>query len=253
MAWIKLTDNYEDDDKIIRLSDGAFRLWHQVISYCRRNPNDGLISRAAMLDRKAYRPKRLDELMTFDPKFEVRPLVSKVDGFGFVLNAYLDWNPSKEEDAIEKAAAKNRMRRVRGQCSPEHQPNRSPERSPSCSDPPAREVLERDGTDRKEGEKGSDAVGDRARWLMETYPEWYRLERHGARHRIIGGPLEFQDAMNLVETWNNQRLEQLARIVLTTDDEFISRTDRSFKIFALKASWADDRLTQWEKAQGKTA
>ena len=46
------------------------------------------------------------------------------------------------------------------------------------------------------------------------------------------------------------RLEKLARLVLSTDDEFISRTDRGWKIFVLKASWADDRLRQWEAAQG---
>jgi hypothetical protein len=45
-------------------------------------------------------------------------------------------------------------------------------------------------------------------------------------------------------------LEKLAKIVLTTDDPFIAGTDRSFKIFALKASWADDRLRQWEKTNG---
>ena len=40
----------------------------------------------------------------------------------------------------------------------------------------------------------------------------------------------------------------LAVLVLTTDDPFIAKTDRGFKIFAMKASWADDKLTQWEQA-----
>jgi uncharacterized protein YdaU (DUF1376 family) len=73
---------------------------------------------------------------------------------------------------------------------------------------------------------------------------------NGARLRLIANSLEYQDAESLVRTWPDERLEKLAKIVLTTDDPFIAGTDRSFKIFALKASWADDRLRQWEKEHG---
>jgi uncharacterized protein YdaU (DUF1376 family) len=84
----------------------------------------------------------------------------------------------------------------------------------------------------------------------ELYPEWYAKYRHGARLRLVANSLEWQDAESLVRTWPDDRLEKLAKIVLTTDDPFIAGTDRSFKIFALKASWADDRLRQWEKTNG---
>lgn len=91
----------------------------------------------------------------------------------------------------------------------------------------------------------------RAGQLIEHYrDEWYPKHRHGARLRLVGNALEFQDACSLVDTWDDARLEKLAQIVLTTDDEFISRTDRSFKIFAMKATWADDRLKQWEQEHG---
>ena len=95
-------------------------------------------------------------------------------------------------------------------------------------------------------------LGDRARELLESYPVWYAAERHGARLPILGGSLQFQEALTLCRTWDDARLEKLARVVLTTDDDYVSRTDRGWKIFTLKASWADDRLRQWEQANQVT-
>jgi uncharacterized protein YdaU (DUF1376 family) len=93
-----------------------------------------------------------------------------------------------------------------------------------------------------------DDLGDRARELLEGYPVWYAQERHGARLPILGGAIQFQEALTLCQTWDDGRLEKLARVVLTTDDGYISGTDRGWKIFVMKASWADDRLRQWEQA-----
>ena len=118
-------------------------------------------------------------------------------------------------------------------------PSPSPKASPSL-EKRARGVSAED-------DAGKD-IGKRAGVLIEHYAAWYSQYRHGAKLRLIGNSLEFQDACSLCETWEDQRLEKLARIVLTTDDDFISGTDRGFKIFALKASWADDRLRQAEKA-----
>ena len=86
--------------------------------------------------------------------------------------------------------------------------------------------------------------------LLESYPVWFASERHGARIPLLGGSLQFQEALNLCQTWDDGRLEKLARLVLSTDDPFIAGTDRGWKIFVLKASWADDRLRQWEQAHG---
>lgn len=93
-------------------------------------------------------------------------------------------------------------------------------------------------------------IGDRARELLEHYPEWFQRWRNGARTRVIHNTLEFQDACDLCRHWDDARLPKLAKIVLTTDDPYISGTDRGFKIFAMKASWADDRLRQWEVEHG---
>lgn len=106
-------------------------------------------------------------------------------------------------------------------------------------------------------EKGSgekppapDDLADRARRLLENYAMWYRQYRHGAILRLLNNSLEFDEACKLCALWDDETLEKLAALVLTTDDDYISKkTDRGFKIFAIKASWAHSRLREWEVGQ----
>lgn len=102
-----------------------------------------------------------------------------------------------------------------------------------------------------EGSKAivDDDLGQRGARLVGRYGELYAQYRHGARHRQRPN-LDWVDACDLCRNWPDDRLEKLAILVLTTDDAWISRTDRSFKIFAMKATWADDRLRQWETEHG---
>ena len=99
-------------------------------------------------------------------------------------------------------------------------------------------------------EVAREALDRRAGHLVERYAELFYLHRKGARyHSRIH--LDFMKAQELVRTWTDDaRLEKLAIIILDTDDEWISRTDRGFAIFAAKATWADDRLKAWELEHG---
>lgn len=244
MPFIRLTDNYNDDPKIDVLGDGAYRLWHHLLAYCRRQQTDGLIPKSIMLGCKHYRPKRLDELMAILP-FETEPLVSRVESFGFKMHNYLKWNPSKDEENERRAGTRDRMRKFR---------ERDGVTSAVTSVVTARNVLDREREvfnalpEKGSGEKPD--LGDRARELLEAYPRWFAEERHGARIALLGGPIQFAEAMKLCEIWDDARLEKLARLVLDTDDPWIAGTDRGWKIFVMKSSWADDRLRQWEQANG---
>ena len=91
----------------------------------------------------------------------------------------------------------------------------------------------------------------RAGRLVERYAELYAEKRNGARYRPRP-VLDWRDACELVRIWPDDRLEKLAKIVLTTDDPWVSETDRGFKIFAIKASWADDLLMAYAKEKGIT-
>lgn len=93
-----------------------------------------------------------------------------------------------------------------------------------------------------------DEIAERAGRLIERYQALYTELRKGARLRLLGNSLEFQDACSLCALWDDARLEKIARVILTTDEPFIAGTDRSFKIFTVRASWADDRLRAVEVA-----
>jgi hypothetical protein len=247
LAWIRLSDNYIDNPKISALNDGAFRLWHEGMAYARRHQTDGLIPFAAMRKFGAYTTSREKQLAA--PYTEgANPLWLLIPKTGYRVHDYLDWNPSREEENEKREEAKARMRDKRSHIVRANNLRTS------------LDVLDRDRKgsgvlpEKGSGEKPARVVtaedlGDRARWLLESYPVWFQQERGGARLRILFNTLQFQEALSICETWSEDaRLEKLARLVLTTDDEFIARTDRGWKIFVMKASWADDRLRQWEQA-----
>lgn len=245
MPFIRLSDNYIDHPKISALSDGAFRLWHECLAFCRKHQTDGLIPKKNMLQCHSYRSKRLDELLR--PWMEgANPLAVLIPSFGFKIHDYLEWNLSKEEADDDRDQARLRMRRLRG--------GRSPVVTPPCSREQVGErsplVPDREGLDLRSSERERERkpeATDRAARLLDTYKQvWYPKYRHGARLKLIHSPLEQGDAIVLCDTWDDAHLEKLAKIVLTTNDDFISGTDRSFKIFALKASWADNRLKEAE-------
>src|SRR5581483_2662445 len=250
MAWIRLSDNYNDHPKFDHLSDGAFRLWHQAMGFCRTYKTDGLIPTKAIRGFKAYSPKRMRELLTPWQDGE-NPLWHAIEGFGVKVHDYLEWNPSKDEENDRRRSSRDQMRAIREQRRLEKHPPSPPQpvstNTPLTAVLTARDVTGREGKDLDLEEK-EDAIFERAgRLREELYPAWYAKFRHGARLRLVANSLEFQDAVTICRTWDDARIEKLARIVLTTDDDWISKTDRSFRIFATKASWADDRLRQAEQ------
>lgn len=220
--------------KIIGLSDKAFRLWVWGLSYCQLHLTDGLIPSAAM-------PARMKRAA---PDLVANRLWKTVEAFGYVVHDYLDWNDSKELIVKKRTDAKERMAAARERGS-QHVHERSSRELLSRT--PLTEVLRGVGNKNALEEK-EDVIGKRAGELLNNYAQWYSQCRQGARLRLLRNALEFNDALGLCETWDDARLEKLARVILTTDEPFIANTDRSFKIFAMKASWADDRLTAAEKA-----
>lgn len=234
MAYVRLDDSVMDNPKMLALSDRAFRGWVWGLCYAQRHLTDGFLPIAALT---ASVKRAASEL-------QARGLWTVVD-HGFQIHHYLRHQDSKADVEARKDRARDRMRERRsGERAPDVRANVSEtSRAPS---------LHSLSLSRSGGEKDRDAILlERAgRLREELYPAWYAKFRHGARLRLISNSVEFQEAVTLCETWDDARLERLAQIVLTTDDPFVAGTDRSFKIFALKASWADDRLTQAERQAG---
>lgn len=262
MAWIRLSDDYTDHPKFDNLSDGAFRLWHQAMGFCRKFQTDGLIPIASLKKLKAFTVKRKAELMTPWREGE-NPLWWPVEGFGVKVHDYLQWNPSKDEENERRQESKDRMRTIRegrkAVCLPPVRAN---------SEQTTHDVLGWDGKEALEEMRTLSPIvrgatrmapapdpniAQRAGQLVERYGELFYQHRRGARLKPAPA-LDFQRACDLVTTWTDDaRLEKLAVIVLTTDDTWIANTGRGFAIFAAKASWADDRLAAWEAAQTRTA
>jgi len=265
MAKVRLDDDYINHPKFTLLSDRAFRLWHEGMCYCRKLMTDGLIRLSELKVFRYFSVKAVKELTT--RRGQTEPLWVK-DPEGYRVHDYLDWNPSQLEEQQDRDDAKHRMRAYRGRA-----------RSPSVTARVTQAVMpgvtsivtpsvpgegkgkgidpdpdpEKRTVTKPVTSLESNEVAERAGHLLQRYADLFTKHRNGAKLRLLNNSLEFHDACSLVTTWETPRLEKLAVLVLTTDDPFISGTDRSFKIFALKASWADEKLRAWEVEHGVTA
>lgn len=260
-------------DKVNLLTDLEFRVW---VQYLLSADDFGVMRRSAVTlqadnDHLANRPKKVIErcLATIVERGLLVPFEHQ--GRSYVCQR--DWHDWQHIGYPRTTIQPIPPADVLGKCSPKTQGlfSRHPlafhndlpkvsqivaESSPRVSEavsefsPPsrAREMangkrLMANGSEKK----GGDEIAQRAGALLERYADWYALHRNGARLRLLRNALEFQEACSLCGLWDDARLEKLARIVLTTDDPYVAGTDRSFKIFAMKASWADDRLRQAEQ------
>ncbi len=112
MAFLHLADNYNDHPKFRALSDGAFRLWHQGMGFCRMYQTDGLIPAQTVREFRAYTRGRLAEL-TRPCLTGATPLWEKSEMGDITVHDYLHWNDSKAEQAADREAARARMRTLR--------------------------------------------------------------------------------------------------------------------------------------------
>jgi uncharacterized protein YdaU (DUF1376 family) len=94
-------------------------------------------------------------------------------------------------------------------------------------------------------------IGLRAGRFLERYGELHAQHRNGAklvkapafRSALGGGHMEFQEAVTLCQTWDDARLELLAKAFLTVDDDdWINSGPRTIARFRSRASWVDDKL-----------
>jgi hypothetical protein len=92
------------------------------------------------------------------------------------------------------------------------------------------------------------ANGEPAGRFLEKFVALYAKHRHGASYHMTPA-LDWQKVCDLLRTYQPDRLEKLAEIILTTDDDWITKTDRGIGILQARASWADDRLRAWEARQ----
>jgi hypothetical protein len=108
MAWLKLDDGFVEHPRIEPLTDRAFRLHVAALCQCARKLTDGHIS---------LKDARMLSVLTRSRARHIDELVDKglwnVNGNGWVLRDFLDYNPSAEHVKTERKKAAERMAKAR--------------------------------------------------------------------------------------------------------------------------------------------
>lgn len=239
MPWVRIDEDAMTHPKIVGLSDKAFRLWVWGLSYAQLHLTDGLLPAAAI----PARVKRAEDDLVAARLWEPHDV-------GFKVHDYLDWNESRETVTAKRDGAKTRLQHYREKrvATPPVDTHLKRVSSLTSATPLARsDVVVRSSLEKEEI---SVALDLRAGHLLERYSELFVLHRKGAKYHNRMH-FDFPKACELVRTWTDDaRLEKLAVLVLTTDEPWISGTDRGFGVFAARATWADDTLKKWEIENG---
>ena len=111
MAWARIDDGFFCHPKVIRVWDenpGAVGLWVRLISYCSKYETDGFVTETALamlspdVSARSHMVKAL---------IEGAALVAHEDGY--VVQGYLDYNPSREQIAQKREADRVRKENSR--------------------------------------------------------------------------------------------------------------------------------------------
>ncbi len=109
MTWLKVDDGFPTHRKVLAIPRGPRRLaavgaWTLAGAWVAGNGQDGRVP-DAVLDELAISPKVVADLVTSGLWMR--------NGSGHVMHDYLDYNPSAEKVAKERAEAAERQRRAR--------------------------------------------------------------------------------------------------------------------------------------------
>jgi hypothetical protein len=135
MTWVKHSDDFSSNPKVIGLTDKAYRLHFCALEYCSRHLTDGLVTplalRSISVSAGLARPKSTANAL-------VRAGLWKTQrSKGWTIHDYLEYNPRAEVVKAERKKAAARMQRVRA----ERAVRSSPERSQGTSRSPSRPLT----------------------------------------------------------------------------------------------------------------
>lgn len=109
MAWLRIDDGFVEHERVEPLSDKAFRLHVTALCMCARKLTDGHISEKDALVTRTItgaRQRHIEELELYG--------LWQLNGDGYQIRDYLDYNPTAEQVREERRKAADRMRRIRG-------------------------------------------------------------------------------------------------------------------------------------------
>jgi hypothetical protein len=107
VTWSKLDDSFYDCPKIVLAGNTVAGAFARSLSYCGRHNTDGLIPKTIALPVLAEGKRgTVSKLLELD-------LWREHGADQYLIPDYLDYNPSAEKVAEERAAAAKRMRELR--------------------------------------------------------------------------------------------------------------------------------------------
>lgn len=153
MTWVRYDDLFPLHRKVAPLSDATYRLHTEAIFWCSRNTTDGVIRTAELRHvSKRGTPKRAAELVAQDlwhhagqlcpackERLSANGRTEPTDGW--VVHDYLDFQPSAQKVATEKAAKAERQQRWKA-AKKGANGDASPRRLGDASPPPSRDASE---------------------------------------------------------------------------------------------------------------
>lgn len=92
MTWVKLDDAFPDNPKVVGLSSDAFRLYVEALCYCGRHLTDGQVPESAVKRMGGDNASELVDAGLWTPS-----------GKGWLVNDYLEFNPSREKVKADRA------------------------------------------------------------------------------------------------------------------------------------------------------
>ena len=104
MTWVKIDDNFAEHPKILKLSDGAFRLYVTALCYANRYETDGKID--TKVARKLCHSRTIPQLIMSGLWHD--------HGDHYVINSYSDYQPTREKLENEREKTRLRVGRIRG-------------------------------------------------------------------------------------------------------------------------------------------
>lgn len=114
MPWGRLHDRAGRDEKLLALSDPAWRMWGCGIIYCQDKLTDGFIPDSVIHTFGVRQPNKLKVAAELCRSLVPGkgPLWHKVDG-GYQVHDYLDWNDSREDILKARRQGRDRSQRHR--------------------------------------------------------------------------------------------------------------------------------------------
>lgn len=86
--------------------------------------------------------------------------------------------------------------------------------------------------------------------FLRRFCELYSKHRFGAKYNVVRQK-HIPIIKHLLRVFDLARLEKITVVLLTTDDEWVAKTDRGVGILSTKASWVDGKIAEYEAAHGE--